>query len=218
MTIPEVKMYTLGDEIANGITHGIGAGLSIAAMSVLVTLAALHGDGWRLISFSIYGTTLVLLYLASTCYHSFQSPGVKRVFRLFDHLSIYLLIAGTYTPFTLVSLKGPWGWTLFGLVWGLALFGVFLTLFMNRYRGVALAIYLGMGWLGIVAIKPLFQALPAGGLALMGIGGLAYTVGVVFYKWEKLPFNHAIWHVFVLGGSACHFFSILYYVLPMDRA
>jgi len=218
MSESKLKKYSLGDEIANSITHGVGVGLSITALSVLVTFAGLFGDAWRVVSFSIYGATLVLLYLASTFYHSFQNPSVKRFFRVFDHAAIFLLIAGTYTPFTLVSLRGPWGWTLFGLIWGFAIFGIILTVFfINRLKILFLLIYVGMGWLVILAVKPLFAVVPTGGIILLAIGGAVYTIGVVFYVLDKIPFNHAIWHLFVLGGSICHFFSILFYVLPMTK-
>ncbi len=214
-TLAGNNRYSLGEEIANSITHGIGAGLSIAALSILVTLAGLFGDTWRIVSFSIYGTTLILLYLSSTFYHSFQSPYLKNIFRILDHSAIFLLIAGTYTPFTLVTLRGGWGWTLLCLVWATGISGViFKIFFINRFKPLSLAIYIGMGWLGIIALKPLLSALPVGGMIWLGIGGLAYLLGVIFYLWEGIPFNHAIWHLFVLGGSVCHFFSILFYVLP----
>ena len=212
-----VMGYTVGEEIANSITHGIGAGLSVAGLTLLVALAAIYGDVWRVVSFSIYGSSLVLLYLASTLYHSIQHPKVKRILRIFDHSAIYLLIAGTYTPFTLVSLRGPWGWTLFGLVWGLALLGIaFKTVFIGRYEKLATAAYVLMGWLVVIAFKQMLVAIPPGGIVWVVIGGVVYTLGVLFYAWEKLPYNHAIWHLFVLGGSACHFFAILLHVLPVD--
>jgi len=208
--------YCFREEMANSITHGIGVGLSVAALSVLVTLAGRFGDAWHVVSFSIYGTTLVLLYLASTMYHSFRSPHMKRLFRVMDHAAIFLLIAGTYTPFTLVTLRGAWGWTLFGLVWTLALSGILLKVFfMNRFAILSVVLYIGMGWIVVVALKPLITALPTGGMIWLGAGGLAYTLGVAFYLWKALPFNHAIWHLFVLGGSVCQFLSILFYVLPM---
>ena len=212
-----VMGYTVGEEIANSITHGIGAGLSVAGLTLLVALAAIYGDVWRVVSFSIYGSSLVLLYLASTLYHSIQHPKVKRILRIFDHSAIYLLIAGTYTPFTLVSLRGPWGWTLFGLVWGLALLGIaFKTIFIGRYEKLATAAYVLMGWLVVIAFKQMLVAIPPGGIVWVVIGGVVYTLGVLFYAWEKLPYNHAIWHLFVLGGSACHFFAILLHVLPVN--
>lgn len=205
---------TLKEEIANSITHGIGAVLSIAGLSILVVMASLHGDAWQIVSFSIFGATLVLLYLASTFYHAFQGPRVKKVFHILDHSAIYLLIAGTYTPFALVSLRGPWGWTLFGIMWGLATVGiVFKAFFVGRYGVVSTAIYIIMGWFIIIAIKPAINAIPTGGLIWLLIGGLSYTLGVIFYAWKKLPFHHSIWHLFVLGGSICHFFGVLFYVL-----
>lgn len=209
--------YTLGEEIANALTHGVGVGLAIAALAVLVTFSGLYGDVWRVVSFSIYGATLVLLYLASTLYHGFRSPGLKRIFKGLDHAAIFLLIAGTYTPFTLVTLRGAWGWTLFGLIWGFALSGItFETIFLGRYMRYVVAMYIAMGWLAVIAVKPLLEALPTGGLVWLASGGLAYTGGVVFYAWKSLPFGHAVWHLFVLAGSACHFFAMLFYVLPME--
>lgn len=215
----KAKAYSLGEEVANSVTHGIGAGLSVAALAVLVTFSALFGDPWRVVSFSIYGASLVILYLSSTLYHGFQSPRVKRVFRVLDHCAIFLLIAGTYTPFTLVTLRGAWGWTLFGIIWGLALVGIILTvLAMERLKWLGLAIYLGMGWMVIIAMKPLVAALPTGGLFWLSLGGLCYTGGVVFYAWKRLPYNHMIWHLFVLGGSTCHFFALLFHVLPVTTS
>ena len=211
--------YTPGEEIANSVTHGVGAGLSIAALSILVTYAGSLGDVWRMVSFSIYGATLVLLYLASTFYHGFRSPRLKGIFRVLDHSAIFLLIAGTYTPFMLVSLRGGWGWTLFGVVWGLALCGILLEVFfMDRYKVLTMVLYIGTGWVAIVALKPLLSAVPPGGLLWLGVGGITYTLGVIFYLWEGMPYNHAIWHLFVLGGSVCHFFCILFYVLPVHNA
>jgi len=213
------KKQTLTEEIANSITHGLGAALGVAALSVLVTLAAVRGDAWRIVSFSIYGTTLIILYLASTLYHSFQHPRVKSFFQYLDHCAIYLLIAGTYTPFALVTLRGGWGWTIFGLIWGLALTGIVLTVFfMNRWKAAFIILYVSMGWLVVIAVKPLLAIMPTGGLIWMLIGGLSYSLGVIFYAWKRLPFNHVIWHLFVLGGSIGHFFGILFYVLPMNAA
>ena len=211
------RRYSLPEEIANSVTHGVGAALSVAALSVLVTCAGLFGDAWRVVGFSIYGATLVLLYLFSTLYHAFQNPRVKAVFRVLDHAAIFLLIAGTYTPLSLVTLRGAWGWTMFGVLWGCAVLGIVTTVaFMNAPKWLTAGIYIFMGWLAVIAIKPLVAALPTGGLVLLAAGGLSYTGGVVFYVWDRLPFNHAIWHLFVLGGSACHFFCMMYYVLPMD--
>jgi hemolysin III len=204
-----------GEEIAASITHGIGAGLAIAGLSVLVALSALRGDAWRVVGFSIYGASLVLLYLSSMFYHAFRNPAVKHVFRIFDHAAIYLLIAGTYTPFLLVTLRGPLGWTLFGITWGLAVLGVVqASLALDRLKLAGLATYVLMGWLIVVAYEPLVAAIRLGGMAWLLAGGVFYTGGVVFYVGKRIPFNHAIWHLFVLAGSACHFVAMLLYVLP----
>jgi len=215
MTINSANRYNLTEEIASGVTHGLGAVLGVTALILLTVLAARSGDVWKVVSFAVYGSTLILMYLSSTLYHSFQEPKTKRIFRYFDHSAIYLLIAGTYTPFALVSLRGAWGWTLFGLIWGIAVFGLLMTVLgMGKSRVLASLVYIGMGWLVVIAIKPLLAAVPAGGIAWLVAGGLFYTLGVVFYVWKRLPFNHAIWHLFVLAGSVCHFFAVLLYVLP----
>ncbi|MHC4416130.1 MAG: PAQR family membrane homeostasis protein TrhA [Planctomycetota bacterium] len=207
--------YSLAEEIAHAITHGVGLLLSVAALTILVIFASLRGDAWHIVSCSIYGSTLVLLYAASTFYHALSAPRAKGVFRILDHASIYLLIAGTYTPFTLVNLREGFGWTLFGAVWGLALIGVFLEAgARQRVRILSLVSYLGLGWLGAIAVKPLLDSVAAGGLALVLLGGLAYSGGVVFYCWRRLPYNHAIWHIFVVAGSIFHFFAVLFYVIP----
>ena len=205
------------EELINSITHGAGLALSVAGLVVLVTLAALKGTAWHIVGCSVYGATLVLLYSASTLYHSMRSPRLKRFFRIIDHASIYLLIGGTYTPFTLVNLRGGWGWTLFGLVWGLAALGIlFKIFFVGRFPIASTAVYLLMGWLVVIAIKPLLTLVPSGGLLWLLAGGLAYSAGVVFFAWEKMPYNHAVWHVFVLTGSICHYFAVLFYVLPAN--
>jgi hemolysin III len=211
------RRYSLSEEIANSVTHGVGAALAVAALAVLVTYAGLFGDAWRVVGFSIYGASLVLLYLFSTLYHAFQNPKVKAVFRVLDHAAIFLLIAGSYTPLTLVTLRGAWGWTLFGVIWAFAVVGIITTVaFLSAPRWLTASIYIVMGWLAVIAIKPLIAALPTGGMVLLAAGGLSYTGGVVFYVWERLPFNHAVWHLFVLGGSACHYFCMMFYVLPMN--
>ena len=203
------------EETINAVTHGARAVLGAAGLAVLVALAALRGDAWHVVSCAIYGATLVLLFTSSTLYHSFRGPRVKHVFRVIDHSSIYLLIAGTYTPFLLVSLRGGWGWSLFGVVWGLALAGIaFQVFFVDRFRLAQTLIYLGMGWLVVVATRPLLQRVPLGGLLWLLAGGLSYTLGAVFYLWKKLPYHHGIWHLFVLAGSVCHYFAILLYVIP----
>ncbi len=210
------RLYTLGEEIANGITHGIGTGLSIAGLTLLVVLAVLYGNVYHIVSFSVYGATLVILYLASTLYHSFQQPNVKQIFRVFDHASIFLLIAGTYTPFLLVSIRGVWGWTLLFIVWGLAILGVgFKALFIHRFQKLSVLAYILMGWMSVVAVKEFVTAIPPGGLLLIGIGGVVYTVGIIFYALKQIRYNHAIWHVFVMGGSICHYLAVLLYLAPV---
>ncbi len=210
-----MQRSSFAEEVAHAITHGIGLLLSIAALVILVVFASLRGDAWHVVSVSIYGTTLILLYAASTVYHALRPSRAKEVLRLLDHAAIYLLIAGTYTPFTLVNLRGAWGWSLFGVVWGLAALGVvFETVATQRWRTLSVVLYVGLGWLVAIAVKPLLNAVETGGLILIALGGLAYTGGIVFYRWRELPYNHAVWHVFVLVGSACHFFAILFYVIP----
>lgn len=210
------RSYTLGEEIANSITHGIGAALAIAALVILVVFAAKKGDAWRVVSFSIYGSTLILMYLFSTLYHAIQHPGATKVFRILDHSSIYLLIAGTYTPFLLVTIRGGWGWSLFGIIWGLAITGiVFKSIFIQKMKKVSLTIYILMGWLIVIALKPMLANLQPAGLWWLVGGGLCYTGGAVFYALKSLKYSHAIWHLFVLAGSICHFFAILLYVLPV---
>lgn len=207
------SQYTPTEEIFHGITHGIGAALSIAGLVILVVLAAQMGDAWRIVSFSIYGGSLTLLYLASTLYHSFQDERLKQFFRHFDHLSIFLLIAGTYTPVTLISLRGAWGWTLFALIWGFAVSGiVYELLFLGRYKWITMSIYLGMGWLAVVAIKPMVTMVPRGLFWWLLAGGLCYTGGVFFYARKKMRYHHVLWHLFVLFGSACHFLGFFFYL------
>jgi len=212
--------YSLGEEIAHSVIHGVGIVLSIAGLTVLVTFAALKGDAWHVVGCSIFGATLVLAYTASTVYHAIPGvfAGAKRVLRVLDHSAIYLLIAGTYTPFTLVNLRGPWGWSIFGVVWTLAVLGiVFKATLIGRLRVLSVLFYVAMGWLVVVAFKPLGQSIGAGGLVLLVAGGLAYTGGVAFYAWTRLRFHHAIWHAFVLTGSVLHFFAVLFYVVPLAR-
>ena len=203
------------EELVNSLTHGTGALLSAAGLGVLVVLACLHGTALHILSCGIYGATLVLLYTASTLYHAVRSPRLKHAFKIVDHSCIYLLIAGTYTPFTLVTLQGSWGWTLFGLIWVLAAAGiVFQVFFVYRFKILATIAYILMGWLAVFAVRPLLDALPAGGFAWLLAGGIVYTVGALFYLLKRLPYNHAIWHFFVLGGSACHYVAVLLYVVP----
>jgi len=210
----DTPRYGFFEEIANLVTHGIGLALSVAGLTLLVTFAGLSGDPWRIVSFSIYGATLVTLYVSSTLYHGLPCSAAKRVLRRIDHASIFLLIAGTYTPFVLVVLRGGLGWTLFGIVWALAAFGVAVKVaFTGRFEVLTVILYLVMGWMGAMAIKPMLGALPPSGLALLLAGGLAYTVGVIFYAGRCIPFNHAIWHVFVVTGSVCHFLAVILFVL-----
>ena len=189
--------------------------LAIVALSVLVVSADLHGDAWHVVTCAIFGATLVISYTTSTLYHSIPVSSIKPVLRALDHSAIFLLIAGTYTPFLLVNLRGVWGWSLFAVIWTTAIAGMVLRLiWKGRHHGVIVSLYVAMGWAAVVAIKPLLQHLETGGLILLASGGVVYTLGVPFYIWRKLPYNHAIWHLFVLGGSALHFFAILYYVVP----
>lgn len=209
------RRHEVIEEIANGITHGVGLLLAVAGLVVLLVLSATRGTAVHIWSSAIYGASLIALYAASTLYHSVRDPRKKRVLRIVDHSAIYLLIAGSYTPFTLVSLRGGWGWSLFGVVWGLALLGlVFKLFFTGRFERVSLAIYLGMGWLAVVAVKPMLEHVPAAGLILLALGGVCYTAGTWFYARGHLPFRHAVWHLFVLGGSACHYAAVVTTVLP----
>ena len=212
----EPHLETTAEEIASSLTHGLGMLLAAAALSILVVLASLHGDARRVTAVAIYGSTLIFMYVASTCYHLARTPRLKRTMRVLDHSSIYLLIAGTYTPVLLLVLRGGWGWSLFGVVWGLAVLGVSLKFFfVEKYAGLSTFLYVAMGWIIVIAMRPLIATLPGGGLVWLFTGGVAYTAGVVFFLWDRLPFNHAIWHLFVLAGSVCHFFAVLFYVLPV---
>lgn len=203
------------DELANALTHAIGVGLALSGMAVLVTLASLHHSARQIVSYSIYGVTLVLLYAISTAYHGVRVPRAKRVLRILDHAAIYLLIAGTYTPFSLISLRGAWGWSLLGIIWALAATGViFKVFFIGRFPRASVVVYLGMGWLALVAVRQLFAHLPPVGLILLFAGGLCYTIGVLFFAFDYKRFHHAVWHLFVLAGSVCHFFAVVTSTLP----
>lgn len=208
------RPYSLGEEIANSIIHGLGVGLSVAALVLLVVFAVQSGDPLKLASAIVYGVALVLEYTASTLYHSFPQPKVKHVFKIFDHCGIYLLIAGTYTPFCLVTLRGDGGWLVFAVIWTFAIVGISLEAFWAyRPRWLSAAVYLGMGWMVVFSIKPLAANLDPAGLWLLVAGGLCYTVGTVFYVMKKVPYMHAVWHVWVLAGSLCHFLAVLLYVI-----
>lgn len=208
------RRLTPGEEIFNGITHGIGVVLSIAALVILVVFAALKGDGWHVTSFSIFGSSMVILYLSSTLYHSFSKLKIKNLFARFDHASIFLLIAGTYTPFVLTTLRGALGWTLFGIIWGLAVTGaVIRSIYLSRFRKLMVYIYMVMGWMFLIAIGPIVKNLSGTSVIFLFIGGGCYSLGVIFYAWRNLKYGHGIWHLFVLAGSIMHFFSVLYSIL-----
>lgn len=212
--IKERRPYSVGEEIANSVIHGLGVALAIAALVLLIVWAVFFGDGFKLGAAIVYGVSLVLEYAASTLYHSFPMPRVKHVFKILDHCGIYLLIAGTYTPFCLVTLRDSGGWLLFGVVWTLALGGIAAEAFWAyRPRWLSAAVYLGLGWIVILAIRPLMNSIEPAGLWLLVSGGLAYTVGTVFYVLKRVPYMHAVWHVWVLAGSILHFLAILLYVI-----
>ena len=199
----------------HAVTHGIGVILSIAGLTWMLFLSIEAADPWRIVASSIYGATLIALFLASTIYHSMYASRHREIFKLLDHCAIYLLIAGTYTPFLLVAMRNSTGWWLFGIIWTLATAGIIKRLWLkNRFRKLALAGYLAMGWLAVVALPQLVEALGPAGIAWLVAGGLCYTVGAVFYAIDRVPFNHAVWHVLVLGGGICHFLGVVLYVLP----
>ena len=208
--------YTLGEEIAHAITHGIGALLAIAGLAVLMVAAATRGEGaWQVVPCAIYGAAMVLMFTTSTLYHSFPWPRVKRVFRVLDHEMIFLMIAGSYTPFVLITLRGALGWTLFGVVWGIAAAGlVFQGFFTGRFKGASTALYVVMGWIIAFALKPLLEQMPPAGIRWLVAGGLCYTLGAVVYLFKRVKYHHALWHLAVLAGGACHYFAILWHVLP----
>jgi hemolysin III len=213
----EAERSTLCDspreELASCVTHGLGVLFSVGALAWMLLLA--QGEPFRTVSAAVFGLSLVLLYTSSTLYHVVSNHRAKEIFQILDHACIYLLIAGTYTPLTLVALRGPWGWSLFGIVWFFALAGVLVkTCFTGKKdHWLSTALYLFMGWLAVIAINPLLAALPLAGLGWLVAGGVSYTLGVVFFAWKRLPFNHAIWHLFVLGGSLCHVLAVALYIL-----
>ena len=217
-TFSEPHLETRAEEWASSITHAVGVVLAVLGICVLIKLAGQQGDQRRLVTLVVFGATLVALYLASTFYHAchpVKQVQLKYWLKVTDHAAIYALIAGTYTPFLLVLVRGPWGWSLFFALWGLTLIGTLLKLFYaGRFDKLSTAVYILMGWIGVIAAKPFLSTIPHGCLIWLAAGGLAYTGGVIFYLWDHLPFNHAIWHLFVLAGSACHFFAALYYVAP----
>jgi len=208
-----VRRYSFKEELFNSITHGVGALFSIAALVILVAFSSIKGDVWGIVSFSIYGATMFLLYLFSTLYHSICVEKAKRVLRIFDHASIFLLIAGSYTPIALVAMRGTWGWSIFAVIWSLALLGIVLNIInFERTKKITTVLYVLMGWLMIVAIKPMLQMIPHGLFVWLLIGGIIYSLGIIFYLCRKIPFNHGIWHLFVLGGSVVHYLGFLIYL------
>lgn len=205
------RTLTFKEEIFNSITHGIGALLSIAGLVILTVFASTKGNAWHVVSFSIFGGSLFMLYLSSTLYHSFTKKRIKNLFARFDHSAIFLLIAGTYTPFVLTTIRGPLGWTLFGIVWGLAIAGIVIrSIYLTRFRKLMVGIYVAMGWLFLIAVVPMVNNLPSASVTFLFIGAGCYSLGVIFYAWRTLKYGHGIWHLFVLAGSITHFFSVLY--------
>lgn len=207
-----LRSQTPGEEIANSVSHGIGLLAAIVGLPVLIVSAVRHGTASTVVGATIFGATMIILYLASTLYHAMPRNRAKRLFRVFDHGAIFLVIAGTYTPFTLGVLRGGWGWSLFGIVWGLAVFGILLKS-VNGVRNMVLStvVYLAMGWVVVIAVGPLVERMPVPGLWLLAAGGLCYTFGVIFFAIPKMPYSHFVWHLFVLAGSAFHFFAVLRY-------
>ena len=211
----DVKHYSATEERINIGSHATGFVLSVVALVLLVRYAAIYGNAWHVVSFSIFGVSLMVLYAASTVYHSAKNPRFRRKMRIVDHASIYILIAGTYTPFTLVTLHGVTGWVVFGVTWGMAVTGIILKLFYTgKYDSLSTVMYVFMGWIIVFAIKPLINNLASDGLFWLVAGGMAYTTGAILYSIKKIKFNHAIFHVFVLTGSFCHFVAVYFYVLP----
>lgn len=206
----KTKTFSKKEEIANSITHGIGATLSLAALVILIVYASLYGNAWHIVSFSLFGTTMLLLYVFSTLVHSLPIGKAKKVFEILDHAGIYFFIAGTYTPFLLVALRGALGWTLFGIIWGLAIFGtVFKAFFVDRFVKLSTILYIVIGWLIVVAWKPLVASVSTKGIVFLVIGGVLYSFGAIFYVWKGFKYHHAIWHLFVVAGSIMHFFAVM---------
>lgn len=210
----QINNFSITEEIWHAATHGVGLALSIAGLAVLVAFAALHGSAMAIMSVAIFSTTLIIMYGSSTLYHAITHQKIKKLFQQFDHASIYFLIAGTYTPITLITLGGAWGWTLFSINWTIAIFGIYMKFaYPGRFEKLSLILYVLMGWLIVVATKPLIANMDIGGLWLLLAGGLFYTFGIIFYIKDHLPFYHTLWHFFVLGGSISHYFMVLFYVV-----
>ena len=205
------RALTLGEEIFNSITHGIGVMLSIVGLVILTVLAIKKGDVWHVVSFSIFGSSMVLLYLASTLYHSFNKENIKNLFARIDHSAIFLLIAGTYTPFLLTTIRSPLGWLMFGIIWTFAIAGIVIrSIYLTRFRKLMMWLYMAMGWMILFAIVPIVKNLPDRSVIFLFSCGISYSIGVIFYAWRNLKYGHGIWHLFVMGGTVLHFFSILY--------
>lgn len=214
--VANTHIYTKKEEVVNAITHGIGVLLSIVALVFLIISSAKQGSPWLIVISVIYGISMLLLYVASTLVHSFPEGKAKDIFEIFDHSAIYIFIAGTYTPIMLLVIQGTLGWTLLGIVWGVAVLGViFKAFFVKKFLFISTILYIAMGWLIILAWGPLTATMPATGIQLLIAGGLFYTFGAVFYVWRAFPFHHAVWHIFVLAGSVSHFFVILFYIIPL---
>ena len=220
------KLYTLGEEIFNSVSHGIGAGLSVAGLVIMVVFSAVQGDPWKVVSSAIFGASLIILYTMSTLYHSFTNPTAKKVFRIFDHSTIFILIAGTYTPITLVTMRSVnkgLAWTIFGILWGLTVIGIVLnSINLDKFKQISLVCYVIMGWSIIMAVNPLIISpiknhthfpIPLGGMLFLLIGGIFYTVGIIFYKMKSVKYMHSIWHLFTVAGSVFQFFAILLYII-----
>jgi hemolysin III len=206
----KITAYSQREELANIFTHGLGLIMSLPAVAILVMVSVRSGDPWQWVSFTIFGLSVFVLYFFSTAYHSANQPHIKQKLRLYDHAAIFVLIAGTYTPFLLIHLRGPWGWSMMAVIWGLALAGIALKMvFGTKYRKLSLTLYLLMGWLCVFAFKEMYTKVPSLSFSLLVTGGLLYTLGVVFYNRRRMTYHHAIWHVFVLGGSTFHYFAVL---------
>lgn len=207
--------YTLSEELINSISHGIGAGLSVAALVLCIVQAAVNGSVWGVVGASIYGASLVMLYCMSTLYHAITNKTARKVFRVFDHTSIFFLIAGTYTPITLVTLNGALGWVIFGIVWTAAVLGIVLnSISVEKFKKFSMICYVAMGWAIVIGMKQIIEKMPRNGFIFLLIGGILYTVGIIFYALKKYRYMHSVWHIFVLAGSICQFFCVYLYVLP----
>ena len=211
----ETHHFSKGEEIANAVTHGVGAVLSVAALVLLIVFSSLYGNAWHIVSFTIFGVSMVILYTSSTLVHALPQGKAKDLFEIFDHSAIYLFIAGTYTPFTFIIIQGKLGWTMFGIVWGLAIAGtVFKAFFVKKYLFTSTIFYIAMGWMVVIGWNQIVENLHSTGLILFVTGGICYTFGAIFYVWRGFKYHHAVWHLFVIAGTATHFFCVLLYLLP----